>query len=341
MTGTSATHGPNCTLQILHHDESSLISTCSLVQAKTGTGKTIAFLLPAIHNLLMNFPKSGLIAVLILSPTRELALQIAAEAERLVEDLSVNGEAIEVHTAYGGTARASSLKKLKARDPKIIVATPGRLNDILEEPEIKAKFAAMQTLVLDEADTMLEAGQFLPARIIFGYDLLCSCIGAGFLQDVKRTLVALPSKAQGKWQGLCFSATVPPKIKDVLSQVLQPDYIRISTVDESEPPTISGVPQFSIVIPTAQDSFVKLFGLLNLEIDATQGNPKIIVFGTTANLVALYAELYRQLLPLRTVFELHSHLNQNQRTKTTNAFKEAASGIMFATDGTSTCFCHD
>ena len=340
MTGTSATHGPNCTLQILHHGESSLTSTCSLVQAKTGTGKTIAFLLPAVHNLLKNPPKSGLVAVLILSPTRELALQIAAEAKRLVKGLSVNGKAIEVHAAYGGTARASSLKNLKAGDPKILVATPGRLNDILEEPEIKAKFAAMQTFVLDEADTMLEAGQFYQLELNFKYDLLCSYVDAGFLQDVKRTLVVLPSKAQGNWQGLCFSATVPPKIKDVLSHILKPDYIQISTADESEPPTISGVTQYSIVIPTAQDSFLKLFCLLNLEINATQGNPKIIVFGTTANLVALYAELYRQLLPLRTVFELHSRLNQNQRTKTTNAFKEAASGIMFATDGTSTCFCH-
>jgi len=100
---------------------------------------------------------------LILSPTRELALQIAAEAQRLVKNVSVHGKPIEVHTAFGGTARASSLNKLKTGDPKILVATPGRLNDILGEPDVKARFAAMQTLIIDEADAMLEAGQSICA----------------------------------------------------------------------------------------------------------------------------------------------------------------------------------
>lgn len=75
----------------------------------------------------------------------------------------MHGKPIEVHTAFGGTARASSLNKLKTGDPKILVATPGRLNDILGEPDVKARFAAMQTLIIDEADAMLEAGQSICA----------------------------------------------------------------------------------------------------------------------------------------------------------------------------------
>lgn len=133
---------------------------------------------------------------------------------------------------------------------------------------------------------------------------------------------------------MCFSATVPPKIKDVLSHVLRSDYTSISTLDASEPPTINGVPQFSVVIQKAEDIFPALLTLLNAEIHANQDDSKIIVFGTTANLVALYAGLYGQLLPLK-VFELHSRLNQSQRTKTSDAFKVASSGIMFATDGKS------
>lgn len=136
-----------------------LLSRRSLVRSKTGTGKTIAFLLPAIQNLLQHPPNKGQVAVLILSPTRELTLQTAAEAERLVGNLLVHGRPLQVHTAFGGTARASSLKKLKSGDPKILVATPGRLNDILEEPDVKARFSVMQTLIIDEADAMLEAGQ--------------------------------------------------------------------------------------------------------------------------------------------------------------------------------------
>lgn len=131
----------------------------SLVRSKTGTGKTIAFLLPALQNLLKSFPQRGQVGILILSPTRELALQIAVEAKRLVKHVSVQGEHVVVHTAFGGTARASSLNKLKTGDPKILVATPGRLNDILEEPDVEAKFADLQTLIIDEADAMLEAGK--------------------------------------------------------------------------------------------------------------------------------------------------------------------------------------
>ncbi|KAL8685444.1 MAG: hypothetical protein Q9218_007757 [Villophora microphyllina] len=288
----------------------SLRSDC-LVRSKTGTGKTIAFLLPALQNLLQRSPKKGQIAILVLSPTRELALQIAAEAERLVKNVSIQGKQVEVHTAFGGTARASSLTKLKRGDPKILVATPGRLNDILEEPDVKARLSAMQTLIIDEADAMLEAG---------------------FLPDVKRILSSLPAKAGGNWQGMCFSATVPPKIKDVLSHVLKPGYTEISTLDESEPPTINGVPQFSVIIPKPENIFTALLSLITNEIvHFTKDNAKIIVFGTTANLVAMYADLYRSLLPLE-VFELHSRLNQNNRTRTANAFKEATSGIMFATD---------
>lgn len=177
----------------------------SLVQAKTGTGKTTAFLLPAIQNTIINAPPEGQVAVLILSPTRELALQIAAEATRLVSRL---GTPLQVHTAYGGTGKAGNLSKFKDGDPKILVATPGRLNDYLSEVDVRAKFDGMKTLVLDEADRMLDAG---------------------FLPDILKILSALPSKARGRWQGMCFSATLPPTIQNVLSNVLKADYVSIST----------------------------------------------------------------------------------------------------------------
>lgn len=127
----------------------------SLVHAKTGTGKTTAFLLPAIQTLLQNSPPRGQVSVLILSPTRELALQIAAEANKLVSKLR---RPVEIHTAYGGSARAQHLRTFLEQDPKILVATPGRLKDYLTEQEIRKKFEDMQTLILDEGDMMLEAG---------------------------------------------------------------------------------------------------------------------------------------------------------------------------------------
>ena len=145
-----------------------LICVYSLVQAKTGTGKTTAFLLPAIQNMLQDSPTKGKVAILILSPTRELALQIAAEASRLVSRLK---RRIEVHTAFGGTAKASSLNKFKSGDPKILVATPGRLKDYLSEDDVRDKFSGMLTLVLDEADRMLDAGKAVqPSTIAVVHD---------------------------------------------------------------------------------------------------------------------------------------------------------------------------
>lgn len=166
------------------------------MQAKTGTGKTTAFLLPAIQNAIIEAPSKGQVAILILSPTRELALQIAAEASRLVSRLR---KPLQVHTAFGGTAKATTLTKFMNGDPKILVATPGRLNDYLSESDVRARFGGIKTLVLDEADRMLDAG---------------------FLPDILKVLRALPSKMNGQWQGMCFSATLPPKIRTYISEMI-------------------------------------------------------------------------------------------------------------------------
>ena len=90
-----------------------------------------------------------------MSPTRELALQIAAEAEKLVKKLQ---RPLQVHTAFGGTAKATAVTKFRNGDPKILVATPGRLNDYLTEEDLRQRFTNMSTLVLDEADRMLDQG---------------------------------------------------------------------------------------------------------------------------------------------------------------------------------------
>lgn len=132
----------------------------------------------------------------------------------------------------------------------------------------------------------------------------------GFLPDVLHILRTLPSKKQSGWQGMCFSATVPPKVKEVLSHVLAKEYTSISTIDASEPPTLEKVPQFSVIIPQAQDIFTTLLALISRETEVSKEEPKIIVFGITANMVALYAELYRELIPLK-IFELRTSLRNS------------------------------
>lgn len=131
---------------------------------------------------------------------------------------------------------------------------------------------------------------------------------------------------------MCFSATIPPKMHDVLSNVLKPNHTHISTIDASEPPTLEKVPQYSVLIPSVKDTFTSLYLLLQEEIKSTVGEPKIIVFAITAKLVALFAEVFQHNLGLEA-FELHSRLSQSARTRTTDRFKTAKTGIMFASDG--------
>lgn len=276
-----------------------------LVQAKTGTGKTLAFLLPALHCLLNgNAPPKGKVGILIITPTRELAQQIAKSCDELTSQLEMP---LECHIAVGGTARASAHTKFMKGSPSVLVATPGRLTDYLSETPTAKKLSNIQTLVLDEADTMLESG---------------------FIADVKRILQLIPQKSTG-WQGMCFSATVPPKVRDVVNVVLRRDYTSISTIDQNEAPTHERVPQYSVLMPSVKDTFTTLAALLKHEI---KNSKKIIVFGVTANMVSLLAGVFCKGMVHLKVFEIHSRLNQGARTRTTNQFKDADAGILFASD---------
>jgi ATP-dependent RNA helicase MSS116, mitochondrial len=279
-----------------------------LVQAKTGTGKTIAFLLPALHSLLSepSPPPAGQVSILIISPTRELAQQIKAECDMLTSQLN-----LECHTAFGGTTKERHLKQFLDGQPTILVATPGRLNDYLSDDYVAERFANLRTLILDEADTMLEAG---------------------FLPDITRILQRLPPKHKG-WQGMCFSATMPGKIKPVLGKVLKPGYTHISTVDPNEVPTIDRVDQYYTIIPQIADNFRTLYALIEAERQKSPQDFKAIIFGTTANGVGFLYDVFKQLMPQPVkVHELHSRLSQPARTRTTEEFKRASAGVMFASD---------
>lgn len=285
----------------------SITSDC-IVQAKTGTGKTVGFLLPAIQNILAgNAPPRGKVGILIVCPTRELALQIAKEAVQVTACLP---RKMETHTAFGGTSRASNLKAFMNGNPTILVATPGRLDDILGEEEVRERFTHVKTVVLDEADQMLDAG-FAPA--------------------VKKILRRIPPKSDG-WQGMCFSATMNKEVMDVAKCVLFPGYTTLSTVDPNEVPTHERVPQFFITVPSVTQTFAALLALIEEEYKKNPTDFKAIVFGTTANGVGLFFDLYKNALPQFKLFELHSRMSQPARTKTTQQFKDATSGILVASD---------
>lgn len=217
------------------------MSSDCIVQAKTGTGKTVAFLLPALQNLLAgNAPPRGKVGILVICPTRELAQQIVKECTALTECLP---NRMECHFAVGGTAKASTLKRFMNGNPTILVATPGRLDDILSEEEVRDRFTHLRTVVLDEADQMLDQG-FFPA--------------------VKKILRQIPPKSDG-WQGMCFSATLPKDVLDVANIVLYPGYTHLSTVDPNEVPTHARVPQFFFSVSKPGNTFAALSALIDQE----------------------------------------------------------------------------
>lgn len=153
-----------------------------LATAQTGTGKTLAFLIPAIERLLQ--PKASGIAVLVLVPTRELAMQVAEQYNAL------RGSLLPAALVVGGLPERQQINSIRD-GASLVVATPGRLEDLLDRRQVQ--FANLQILVLDEADRMLDMG-FLPA--------------------IRRIVAALPRKRQT----MCFSATMegamPRLVKD-------------------------------------------------------------------------------------------------------------------------------
>lgn len=148
-----------------------------IAEAQTGTGKTLAFLLPIFENIQ---PELNEIQALIVSPTRELAIQITEEAMKLKEAKDIN-----ILAAYGGKDIGSQINKLKG-SIQLIIATPGRLLDHLDRQTID--LSKLKTFVLDEADQML----FM-----------------GFKNEVEAILKATPKKRQT----LCFSATMDSQVK--------------------------------------------------------------------------------------------------------------------------------
>ncbi|KAL2176467.1 P-loop containing nucleoside triphosphate hydrolase protein [Thermothelomyces heterothallicus CBS 202.75] len=284
----------------------------ALVQAKTGTGKTLAFLLPALQTLLEAKDLDvSCVGLLVLAPTRELAQQIKGECDKLTGECS---RPLECHIAVGGSSRHSHLTRFLRGKPAILVATPGRLLDYLGEEAARQKLAKIRCVVLDEADRMLDAG-FAPA--------------------LKQILEKIPPKAQLGWQGMCFSATVPPEIKKMLPMVLSKDHVRISTIDENEAPTIDTVPQTVHPVGSVADVLPTLHSVLSC---ARADNPRLkaVIFCPTARHAGLLYHVFGHTggaaPPKLPVFQMQSRMSQPQRTRTVQEFKETDRGLLFASD---------
>jgi ATP-dependent RNA helicase MSS116 len=275
-----------------------------LAKAKTGTGKTLGFVIPTLAVLSSNpTPKPGdnVIQTLILSPTRELASQIVTESQRLTKYMQC-----KIVCVIGGTNIKTDARNLSGV-VNLLVATPGRLIDHLENtPGFKQAIANVKVLVMDEADQLLEMG-FKPA--------------------IDKILTFLPSP--DKRQTLLFSATVPPNVEEIARRALKRDYKFVDTVGYEEP-THLHVKQEICVLPLER----QVSGLVALLHRVTAGveGYKVIVFFTTARVTGYMAELVSAIGDFGNILEIHSRKSQSARTKTSEQFRKQSNVIMFTSD---------
>ncbi len=176
-----------------------------LGSAETGTGKTAAYMLPILHKLLAAPARARQVRVLILVPTRELALQVAEHTEQMSAKTGLRALAV-----FGGMAMDSQVKALR-RGVDIVIATPGRLLDHIERKNVA--FGGLEILVLDEADRMLDVG---------------------FLPDLRRIVRLLPRERQT----MLFSATLVPSILNLAAEVTR-HAVRIQMETATAPDAIA------------------------------------------------------------------------------------------------------
>lgn len=277
-----------------------------LVQAKTGTGKTVAFLLPALQTMInLNRPANAGISLLIITPTRELAMQISAEATKLLQRIPQ----YRVRIAIGGTNKDREEKQILG-GCEILIATPGRLQDHMSDERILYQMRNLNTLVLDEADRLLDMG---------------------FQKDLQNIVAKLPDKRVSERQGMLFSATIAPHVEKVAGLVLSPGYKFISTIPAGEANTHERVPQFVIEVPDFASVAPAMVGCVKDEA-ARDPSFKAILFAQTAAQADFYGLILSSLPGLPPISILHSRLSQSRRSKITNEFRTAKTAILVATD---------
>jgi ATP-dependent RNA helicase DeaD len=254
-------------------------------QAQTGTGKTAAFGIPLISKIVREEEK---IVALIMTPTRELAIQVAEEIGKLTRFKGLRSLAI-----YGGQDIGRQIRGLKKK-PQIIIGTPGRLLDHINRKTIRLD--DVQTIVLDEADEMLDMG---------------------FMEDIQTILKLVPEERQT----MLFSATMPPNIQRLAQQFLKnPQHVSVIPKQISAPL----IDQAYIEVPERQ-KFEALSRLIDME------SPDLaIVFGRTKRRVDELAEGLQK--RGYSADGLHGDLSQNQRDAVMRKFRDGSIDVLVATD---------
>ncbi len=257
-----------------------------IAKAPTGTGKTFAFGIPMIEHI---DPAQEAVQGLILAPTRELALQIGDELRGLLTYY----EGIRVAVLYGGAGIGGQIKQLE-RKPQIVVATPGRLMDHYDRKTIRLD--KVQTVVLDEADRMLDMG---------------------FFKDVTRIIEKVKNRRN---LGL-FSATISQEVMTV-SWMYQRDEVEITVEPKQE--DRPDIDQFCMTVSPLQKAET------TLRLIRTQGYERVMIFCNTKHMCQrLSDDLHRAGLDCECI---HGDIRQSQREKTMQRYRDGKLPVLIATD---------
>jgi ATP-dependent RNA helicase RhlE len=258
--------------------------------AQTGTGKTAAFVLPSLDRLAASraYLKPGQVRMLVLAPTRELAAQIAASAKTYGRFMKLS-----VGVIFGGTSNHKSVREV-ARGVDILVATPGRLLDLIDQRALSLR--ELEILVLDEADQMLDLG---------------------FIHALKRIVSLVPAKRQT----LFFSATMPRAIKELADRYLtNPAEVSVTPTAT----TVDRVDQTVTMVNQAEKA-----ALLAVHLRA-HGVERALVFSRTKHGAD---KIVRQLGAAGIVAgAIHGNKSQPQRERAIAAFKAGEMRVLIATD---------
>ncbi|PON86539.1 DEAD-box ATP-dependent RNA helicase [Trema orientale] len=261
--------------------------------ARTGSGKTLAFLIPAVE-LLYNTrfaPRNGT-GVVVICPTRELAIQTHAVAKDLLKYHS------QTHgLVIGGAARRGEAERI-VKGVNLLVATPGRLLDHLQNTK-GFVYKSLKCLMIDEADRILEAN---------------------FEEEMKQIIKLLPKNRRTA----LFSATQTQKVEDLARLSFQTDPYYVDVDDGRRKVTNEGLEQGYCIVPCAK-RFILLYSFLKRNL-----SKKVMVFFSSCNSVKFHSELLRYInVPC---LDIHGKQKQQKRTTTFFDFCKADKGILLCTD---------
>ncbi|KAF2704618.1 DEAD-domain-containing protein [Pleomassaria siparia CBS 279.74] len=304
-----------------------------IAQARTGTGKTLGFLIPVIQRILQSDPAladrprgkpravADDIRAIIISPTRELAEQIAVEARKVV-----SGTGLIVQCAVGGTQKRMMLQQTLREGCHILVGTPGRINDIMSDPYSGIKAPRLNALVMDEADRLLDDG---------------------FTKEIDEIKKSLPDSEAVPRQTMMFSATVPRDVVKLVRTTMKPGFHFAKCVNDDEEPTHHRIVQKVVNVNGFENLMPAAYELVLREFQAAKSGgarpfKAILYFNSTAE-VNLAASVFNKLSggfkrdrPLHglNAFEIHAKLQQGTRTRAADGFRHAKSGVLFSSDVT-------